>query len=367
MKSKNYPKTHYENFEVLMNERGVSVDEVFDERTLESLYLNRTVSDKPQINYNTEEFFRSTLSAMYNFRLGKKKVFRFTDDLSRLLFFTDLTSVDASTFRVPESSFYINGFGCLNIRTHLGILIDGVYVTAGTTNDLNSEAMERMKSYYENKFGIKYNGDILHYIGFLFVREEIKADNEKGADEFFIPFLLTEGDVLVQLNTMFDRYINSSAYPAEHRELIVTLMKFIVNCILYLNSDNVILEKIRPVDQVSGKKSAKKIKKAIKHSGTRLDTILVGGNIHIERRTREYLEKAMPGRKNERRTPNWLVLGHWHGYWMKVDNIKETDWKTKRVRKLNETRDKALVNKWLMPYVKGEKDEEIPEKEYAVR
>lgn len=367
MNKKNFSKTHYENFDDIVSSRGMGIDTLLTEETLLYLNRNKDMNSPAQINYNNLEFFRSNLSALYNFKIGGKKVFRFSEDLCKLLFFTDLSSVDASTFRVPDSSFYINGFGGLNIRTHSGILIDGVYVTAGTSEDLNREAMDQMRGYYSKKFGIEYDGSILHYIGFLFVREEIKKDDENGADEFFVPFLLTEGDVLNQLNTMFDRYIHSSAYPIEHRDLIVTLMKFIVNCILYLNSDNILLEKIYPIDTISKKKSAKKIKKAIRTNGTRLETIFVGGNIKIERRIKEYFDREEPNKKNERHTPTWLVLGHWHGYWMKVENIKETEWKTNRVRKLDDEREKALVNKWLMPYIKGEPDEQLPKKEYAVQ
>ena len=327
MKKKNLPKTHFELIEECIIQQGYTFKE----------WLHIKVTKFKSIKNPSYDIIKQMqIVSMYKlFELNGKKSFYLTEDLCYLLYNTDLKNVDSSMLHLPFETFYIGGLDCLNFIEN----INGVYIAKHINPD------------HTNK-GATYMYDLfLYYIDTHNIQDTINAQYE-----------IHKGDILEQImkiESNFNDRLNI-------RTQCFNIARFIINCILYLTSENSIIEKIIPVDFTTNKKNKAKIKKARKHSGTQITQYKIGPT-RIDRKLKQALVNHTHNpSKNNRHTNSWVVMGHWHPYWVLKENVRQWEWDEKKVIKASDDGTKHLVKKWVKPYLKG--DGEPPnEKTYIVK
>ena len=347
-----YPKTHYENALARM---GIT-DDMFTKELLDNMVAHVRKTDK--FAESAKTFISNMYIVLHEFKKAGKKVFRFNPDLCLLLNNTNLKKVASELLNFPFSALYITGFDVLNMRTPAGDLINCMYVA----HEQLTQSSATWICNYVSKYGIKLDDTKPVYsITFTFAYE-ILSDSDKF-DQFVVPFHYHDGDIFDIIKNNIKLY--KHLYNAEHQAFLLKLIRFALNCILYLTSDNILMEQIVPKDTVSNKKSVKKIRKAISHSGTQLPYSYVGRDIIIDNKDREFYTSTPTGRMNLSRTARWMVRGHWNSYWINKENADKYD--KKLIKHFDETKNKYSVKVWLKPYIKGDDLGTIIEKQYVVK
>lgn len=335
MKKKNLPKTFFELYEDDLLKMGYS----FDEWALEAINNKEKFLEK----FSEEQI--DMLRTLGIYEMAGKKNFHLTEDLCYLLHNTTLEKMPAHLLHMPFNNFYIGGFGCLNFINN----IDSVFID----RIIETELLEAHKKDHPTC------DQPLFFLNFMLT----STINKQRHGGFMIPIF--EGDILEQINEIiFDERYNYKP-DLSKQDKYIKVIKFAFNCILYLTSENSIIEKITPIDYITKKKNKKKIKKAKKHSGTRLTQYRIGPT-NIDRKLKQALiEHTHNPNPNQRHTDSWVVMGHWHPYWMLRENVKKWEWDEKKVIKETEDGTKVLVKKQIEPYYKGSK-EKSDEKNYIV-
>jgi len=341
------PKIHYENCLATLN---IS-DEMFTDDFLYEILDNIKKSNK--FDKNAKTYLRGIYLMLYKFKSTGKKIFKFSNDLCLLLNKTSLKKVDTETLNVPYKTFYINGFDVLDIKTPEGALINCAYVDYEIIPpEEKAAACKHFKGQYD--INLKENEPIYSII-FTFATEQIV--NSDTIDQFILPFYYNKGNLLEIFRNHIKFY--NSIYNAESQKFLLKLIRFILNCILYLTSDDALIERIKPKDFVGKKKSKKKIQKAVRHAGTNIPYNYVGRNIVIDRKDRnQYLNSNTRDNVKEY-TGRWMMMGHWHSYW--VNEIKDDH----KVKYFDEGKNKYLIRKFIKPYFKG--DGIVIDKQYIVK
>jgi hypothetical protein len=287
-----------------------------------------------------------------------KKVFTLKEDLCYLLNFTDLKEVDSNHIKLPFQCFYINGFNCLNFRTskNNAYTMDSVFVRGypldGTAEVVMSTGAKASLDTVAQKYNVKKE-DMVYALEMIFTTE---CTDKLDDDYLVFPYILTKGDALKQITEKCRS--NHPVFQVHSADLVEKLMKFILNCVLYINSDEAIIKNITPQIPKNNRKASRGRRTSIKKT-TPLTYYSVGSNINIGIEERDMYRQACQN-KNERHAASWIVRGHWHGYWKRLENISETD------KVSNQAETKALIKKWLQPYIKGNKDVAILHKNYTV-
>ena len=329
-----------------------------DETIVKKLAIVMANAEMLRIDGANHVILQSQCATLLEFIKYGKKVFTFKEDLCYLLNFTDLKEVDASHIKLPFQCFYINGFHCLDFRTsnENSYVMDSVFVRGYPLNDA-TELMSIRGTVSLDKMAEEFNikrEDMLYALEFILTTES----TEKLDDDYLVfPYILTKGDALKQIT---EKCRNRHAMFSTHSaELVEKLLKFILNCVLYINSDEAVIKNITPQAPKSSRKASRSRRTSPTRKTASATYYSVGSNITINRKEREAYAEACRD-KYSRITASWIVRGHWHGYWKRLENIADSD----RVSNIGET--KALIKKWLQPYIKGNQEVAILHKNYTV-
>lgn len=328
-------------------------------------YLNKTTDIEPDKfkrmrSLNSPATSENFYATLINFIDNGKRTFRIDRDLCYLLYFTDLKRVDAKNLRLPFECFYLNGFEHLNFKTEdKAYTIDSVYVKGGVVAN-----EKEFQDYLFKKHSVclpeacKGPEDIIFSLNLLFTAE--KFDYSGGEDYFTVTFPLIEGDVLYQVKHFFNSY--GPLFFSEYTiNLLSDMVKFILNCVLFINSEEAIIKNITTYKKQSIKTRRRKqrnyaTKKPI------INRYSLNTKIKITTKDRDTYNKICMGSK-ARHTSTWIVRGHWHGYWKNTENVSDDD----RLEVIDDDKQKVLIKKFIQPYVKGNRDEYPITKKYAVK
>jgi hypothetical protein len=298
------------------------------------------------------------LATIITFLLTKKKIFHLKEDLCYLLYYTELSKVDAEIIALPFDCFYMNGFDCLNFKTEHGQYgINAVYIKG-----IKLDSATQQLVYDKQKDNLMPNvrpSDLLFSLNFLFCAENFTEKGEE--DEFSVTFPLTKGDVLEQVDYFFDHF-GKNYFTEYNINLLRTMVKFEINCILYINSDEALMQKIIPENSSRQKISRNIRKNSNKRRSSHLHYYHVGHSIVIDNKDKEvYKSELSNDTRKQRLTLSWIVRGHWQGYWVK--ETKDGD----VIKYFDEEKKKHLIKKLKRPFIKGKELGEMVNKDYIVR
>ena len=314
---------------------------------------------KRRKSFNSPGAMGGFYAALASFVTAGKKVFTLKPDLAYLLYFTTIEKVDAKNIQVPFPCFYLNGFENLNFKTEDQInTISAIYVRGTIPME---EEREYLFKQHEDCLvpSCKSPEDIIYSLNFIFTTNDF---TEKGKEDFFsVPFPLTVGDTLEQVSYFLEHY-GALFFSDYNIDLISRMVKFALNCLLYINSEEAIIKNITP-KAVTQKKSARRSysRNRIKHipKRTAVTHYSVGSNITLSPADRQTYGDACA--TNTKHVATWVVRGHWHGYWKRKENISKAD------RVTGSEGDKILIKKFIQPYIKGNKDMAPLHKDYTVK
>jgi hypothetical protein len=343
--------------------RELSPFDQSDSTIINKLITVLASSNELILDREAKSIFLSQIHTLLEFIKYGKKVFTLKEDLCYLLNFTDIKEVDSEHIKLPFACFYINGFKCLNFKTSKQntYAMDSVFVRGyplnSTTEMIMSTGSQVTLDDVSKQFNIKKE-DMVYALEFIFTTE---IEGTLDDDYLVFPYVLTKGNALKQITEKCKD--NHPVFQVHTAELVEKLLKFVLNCILYINSDEAIIRNITPAPPKTNRKASRSRKPQIKKNKP-ITYYLVGSNIAIGQKEKETYREACRD-KHSKITASWIVRGHWHGYWKLLENISETD-RIANQRSSCKSETKALVKKWLQPYIKGNREMEVLHKNYTV-
>lgn len=275
------------------------------------------------------EVLLSQLVSMVPFYFSGKKIFSYEKGLTEMLFHTDLYNVDASLIQLPYDCLYIivppNCLFKTDADTGEPLEVEGIYVSKG----------------YEMSNGFIHSKKPILSLNII-SNSPPDYEGEAFTDIRYMGLPYRENEnIFPHLKSFME------SDPEEDEESVGRLFSFVINAILYINSDKAVIERIKPYDKKHRDKVVGNKKTPTTSSISRY---VVGKNIYLNSRN-----KAGNGAKINNTSSNgeestyyhqWIVRGHWR-------NQACGPYLSER----------KLI--WIQPYVKGEGI--IVNKKYVVK
>jgi len=277
----------------------------------------------------------------YSFYKHGKKIFRFEKNLTEMLLKTDLNNVDAEYVKPPFTCIYIDVPFNLFTKDVNGTnySLRGLYVYDMPVDHMDTETLDKQlgKGYIK----------LLRMQAIFTTEEKYEDDTDSIVHNFSLR--LKKGNIFEQLK---DNYSRSTLEDFEI-ELSDEMISFVVNAILYLHSDKKVLHYIKPqyLELLENKKSPKKRKKLErKYSNlSKLAYYQVGRDIVIDNKSNKRVNSANQSNTKETAQPKqWIVRGHWRNQAF-GPGLKERKYV------------------WVRPYIKGNEEGSLVEKNYTVK
>lgn len=307
----------------------------------------KKVCDKTKYKYLMDRgmissnHFKTQLLHTYQFYKYGKKVFRFEKNLTEMLMKTDLKNVDSEFFKPPFTSIFIEVPSKTFKKEIQGkeISLYGLYLYDYPVDYKERETLDK-------EIGPEVNKVVL--IQCIYTEEDEISSAQDTSFSFFT-VKLKPGNLFDQLQEILQRLGKDST----EMEVTKDIVSFVVNAILYLNSDKKVINLIEPthLQLLENKKSPKKIKKLEKKykNYSKLPYYQVGKDIVIDNK----LGKKSTGNSKKNiddsvHSTQWIVRGHW------------------RNQAYGEGR-KERKYIWIKPYVKGNEEGTLTHPKYRVK
>ncbi|MFP3727751.1 hypothetical protein U8V72_21430 [Priestia filamentosa] len=278
----------------------------------------------------------------YLFYKYGKKAFSFEKTLTEMLLETDLNNVDAEYVKLPFPCVYFDVPANIFKEELYGRIYSliGMYVYDMPAENLSREAKDARIGKERDKY--------ISVHAVLSTGEEISENVFTTVLNFDLR--LKEGNIFEQLQ---ENYLRST-FSVIEMDLADKIISFVINAILYLNSDKKIIGLVKPkhLDLLEGKKSPKKQKKlARKFKGkSNLEYYQLGKDIVISHEKKNGTTRVHRSDKlsSLSTSKQWIVRGHWR----------------------NQPFGKGLKERkyiWIKPYIKGNEESPLSGKNYTVK
>lgn len=281
--------------------------------------------------------------APYLFHRSGKKVFRLSKNLTHMLMDTDLKKIDSFFIELPYQCIYLAIPKEIKLISPFGLPINGIYLALIKGEDVNYNNLAKKYHHYNDKKNVK------SFI-IVAVSDVLLPKDDPRESMYYWHLILEEGDVLAQLEKYINTWSNSINLEEKgiNKTFMMNLFSFILNSVLYINSDDIQLIEQKPkVSNLSQIKNKKKIKKTLKK--TQLPYYSLGTNITIDHHYKKVINLSEIKQKElKKHAVQWMVRGHWR---------KQAVGPERKERKLT----------WIQPYVKGKEFSEFINKEYFVK
>lgn len=283
------------------------------------------------------DYWIKTLSITYGFYQISPKIFRFDNNLTEMLIRTDLYDVSASLIKLPFEIIYIT------VPRHLFPIelpdekpqyVEGIYVIDSTPPP---------DAGYSEQYRLLNVSAVLQPIDEKLCNTEFGVTPEYSIQTLGLPFL-DDKDIFTQMR-------NFCILDIGKRDIMMErLFSFVINAILYLNSDKAIIELIESeFADTSTLRSQRKKQKMEKQNRnlSKIPHYYVGRFIAIDNKFKEIIKKEQAEGTRQCHS-QWIVRGHWRNQ-VCGPNLSE----------------RKLI--WIQPYFKGNPEKEIINKEYTVK
>jgi hypothetical protein len=293
--------------------------------------------DKNKINFVKEigmwEHLIRTISITYPFYINNKKIFKFEKELTEMLLKTDLENVDAGLVKTPFNCFYISvpesTLFYPDTDSDELCIVEGIYVNLG--------------------YGIKNNK--IDYNQRLLAISLINKSSPNSPQGYFevMKYLGFPYNKNGNIFTQLIEYLKED--PAADDKDLEKIFSFVINAILYLNSDKALIEEVIPnyIETIK-LKSPKKIKRAKKKNLgiSKLKHHYVGRDIVLDHKFKRQIETEKENKPSKKFSSQWIVRGHWRNQPYGERMLK-----------------RKLI--WIEPFIKGNPVHEIVHKNYKVK
>jgi hypothetical protein len=240
------------------------------------------------------------LTILYHFHASGYRMYRFSDDLYHLLRHTDLKGIDTHLLKSPHR--------CFSIRMPEHFVFMELDNSIKRFEYIHILFLENEEA---EQFSPSKKDSDSPVIRTILIQLQKETKNSGRQAPLIVTWILKfrEGDIFTQVEKLFSKYMEQ--FNIEFVETLRELFDFVINALLYLTSDNIILDEIRSDHVDTSKlKNPAKILKAEKRNArySKYSCQYVGKDIKLDKQFKEAMTLASGKRSI---TAHWVVRGHW--------------------------------------------------------